>query len=231
MMIIKQFVLTLFQQNTRIVACERTKRAICIDPGEASNDLVAFIRDNDLTLQAITLTHGHLDHVGGTKALRAGFPDAEILLHQGDEELYFGLPRQPLFMGMPPQQLRSLGLEYDDPPALTRNWKHGEIYVVGDLKFKVLHCPGHTPGHVVLAEESEKKVFVGDCLFLGSIGRTDLPGGSYEQLIESINANILSLGDDFTVYSGHGPETTVGNERRDNPFLNGTYRPTRGRFI
>ena len=221
MMIVKQFILTLFQQNTRIVACERTKRAICVDPGEASNDLVAFFRDNDLTLQAITLTHGHLDHVGGTKALRAEFPDAEILLHQDDEELYFGLPRQPLFMGMPPHQLRSLGLEYDDPPALTRNWEHGEVYEVGDLKFKVFHCPGHTPGHIVLAEESEKKVFVGDCLFLGSIGRTDLPGGSTAEMLASLAARFLPLPDDMVVLPGHGPTTTVGRERATNPFLHG----------
>lgn len=230
-MIVQRFVLTLFQQNTRVIACERTMRAICIDPGEASVELAAFIRESGLELQAITLTHGHLDHVGGTKALKSEFPGAEILLHEGDEDLYYGLPRQPLFLGMQPYQIKSMGLEYDDPPKLTRNWRHGEVYNVGDLRFKVLHCPGHTPGHVVLAEESEKKVFVGDCLFLGSIGRTDLPGGSYEQLIDSINANILSLGDDFTVYSGHGPETTVGNERQNNPFLNGTYQIGRGKYI
>jgi hydroxyacylglutathione hydrolase len=230
-MIIQPFVLTLFQQNTRVVACERTGRAICIDPGEESSELADFIRENDLELQAVVLTHGHLDHVGGTRALKEAFPAAEVILHQGDEELYFGLPRQPLLMGMQPHQLKAMGLEYDEPPPVTRHWRHGEFYEVGDLRFSVRHCPGHTPGHVVLAEESERKVFVGDCLFLGSIGRTDLPGGSYEQLIESIETNILSLGDDFTVYSGHGPETTVGNERVNNPFLNGTYHPGRERYL
>jgi len=124
-----------------------------------------------------------------------------------------------------------MGLEYDDPPRLTRNWQHGEIYEVGNLRFKILHCPGHTRGHVVLAEEANKKVFVGDVLFLGSIGRTDLPGGNYDQLIESINTNILPLGDDFTVYSGHGPETTVGHERTTNPFLTGAYQISRGKYI
>jgi glyoxylase-like metal-dependent hydrolase (beta-lactamase superfamily II) len=114
---------------------------------------------------------------------------------------------------------------------LTRNWQHGEIYEVGNLRFKILHCPGHTRGHVVLAEEANKKVFVGDVLFLGSIGRTDLPGGNYDQLIESINTNILPLGDDFTVYSGHGPETTVGHERATNPFLTGAYQISRGKYI
>jgi hydroxyacylglutathione hydrolase len=230
-MLIETFVLTPFQQNTRVVACERTRRAICIDPGERSDGLISFIHDNDLEMQAITLTHGHLDHIGGTADLACAFPDAEILLHKDDESLYYGLPQQALFFGVQPSQLKELGLDFEDPPKLTRNWQHLEIYEVGDLKFSVRHCPGHTPGHVVLAEVAEQKVFVGDCLFQGSIGRTDLPGGSYEQLIESIETNILSLGDDFVVYSGHGPETTVGQEKASNPFLNGGYQLSRGKFI
>ena len=230
-MIIEKFVLTPFQQNTRVVACETTRKAICIDPGERSEALIGFIRTNDLDLQAITLTHGHLDHVGGVSDLRNAFPDAEIILHKDDEDLYYALSSQPLFFGMAPAQLKAMGLDYDDPPRLTRNWMHGEVYEVGDLRFKVLHCPGHTSGHVILAEEANRKVFVGDVLFLGSIGRADLPGGNYDQLIESINNNILSLADDFTVYSGHGPETTVGRERTTNPFLTGGYQIGRGKYI
>jgi glyoxylase-like metal-dependent hydrolase (beta-lactamase superfamily II) len=230
-MIIERFVLTLFQQNTRIVACEKTRKAICIDPGEGSDELFDFITSKRLKLQAITLTHGHLDHVGGTLALHKRFPDAEVILHKDDEELYYGLPRQPLFMGMQPEQMAALGLDYEDPPRLTRNWNDGEVYELGELRLKVLHCPGHTRGHVVFAEETERVVFVGDCLFAGSIGRTDLPGGSYEQLMDSINNKIIALGDQFTVYSGHGPETTIGNEREFNPFLNGTYQISKGKYF
>jgi len=230
-MIIAKFPLTPFQQNTRVVACEETKLAICIDPGEGSDELVTFIKDSALTLQAIALTHGHLDHVGGTTALAESFPDAEILLHKDDEDLYYGLPQQPLMMGMPAAQLAALGFAYDAPPTLTRNWKHGEPYNVGELRFSIRHCPGHTRGHVVLAEETQKQVFVGDCLFQGSIGRTDLPGGDYHTLIDSINSQIMTLDDKTIVYSGHGPETTVGRERTSNPFLTGVYQPSRGRFI
>ncbi len=230
-MIVEKFVLSAFQQNTRVVACERTRSAICIDPGDAAPEISEYLNSNGLELQAITLTHGHLDHVGGVSFLYKAFPDAEILLHMDDEDLYYGLPAQPMFMGIPQSQLAALGFAYEPPPKLTRNWQHGEVYAVGELEFEVRHCPGHTRGHVVFAEKRHKKVFVGDCLFQGSVGRSDLPGGDHDQLIDSIMTNIVSLGDEFTVYSGHGPETTVGNERTTNPFLTGLYQPTRGRYI
>src|SRR6476620_11782596 len=141
---IETFVLTAFQQNTRVVSCEATKKAICIDPGEPSPAVANYIRNNDLDLQAIILTHGHLDHIGGTGALASEFPDAEILLHEEEMYLYNMLPQQPLFMGIQPHQMRGLGLEYEDAPRPTRFLQHGEIYEVGTLKFTVRHCPGHT---------------------------------------------------------------------------------------
>ncbi len=230
-MIIETFVLTPFQQNTRVVACERTRRAICIDPGEAAPEIVAYLEENGLALQAVALTHAHFDHIGGTEFLHKSFPQVEILLHEDDEAMYDALPEQPLMIGVPRHQLKILGFEYEAPPKVTRYWTHGELYALGDLRFKILHCPGHTRGHVVLAEERERRVFVGDCLFEGSIGRTDLPGGDYDQLMDSINRQILTLGDDFVVYTGHGRETTVGREKQTNPFLTGVYQMSRGRFV
>jgi len=220
---IATFVLTAFQQNTRIVSCEDTGKAICIDPGEPSPEVAAYIRDNGIELVAIIATHGHLDHVGGTAFIKAEFPDAEVLVHKDEEPLYFALPQQPLAMGIAPHQMAAMGMDYADPPEPTRNPIHGEMLEVGSLKFEFRHCPGHTLGHVVLVEHTERVVFTGDCLFSRTIGRTDLPGGDHAQLIDSIHQNLLSLDDDYVAYCGHGPETTIGAERTGNPFLNGLY--------
>lgn len=228
-MIIKTFITSPFQQNTRVVACEETRRAICIDPGDAESapEIAGFLREDNLELQAIALTHGHLDHIGGVSALHKLFPQAEIILHKDDEDFYYALARQPILMGVQPHQLKALGMDYENPPRLSRNWRDGEIYRLGNLNFKILHCPGHTRGHVVLAEDEKRKVFSGDCLFQGSIGRTDLPGGDFEQLMNSINNKILPLGNDFTVYSGHGADTTIRQEKQTNPFLTDAYQISR----
>jgi len=222
-MIIEQITVTAFQQHTRLLGCEETRRAVCVDPGEETGEIVGALERLGLELQAITLTHAHMDHVGGVAALKRARPQAEVILHEADLPLYQALPEQPALLGIPREQWRHYGFEYEPPPAIERHWLDGETYAVGRLEFKVLHCPGHTPGHVVLFEAAERKVFVGDCLFAGSVGRTDLPGGSTEQLMDSIRNKILPLGDDVTVYSGHGPETTLGRERRTNPFLTGRY--------
>jgi hydroxyacylglutathione hydrolase len=219
----KLFVQTVFQQNCRIVSCARTRKAICIDPGEPSEEVVAHINESGLDLVAICLTHGHLDHIGGTKFMHETFPDAEVLFHKHDEPLYHSLPLQPVAMGIPQHQLEVMGMKYDDPPPATRHVENGEIVEAGDLRFEIRHCPGHTPGHIVLIEHSARTVFTGDCLFSGTIGRTDLPGGDHRQLLDSIHENILTLDEDYTVACGHGPNTMVGEERIRNPFLNGLY--------
>src|SRR5205085_4860076 len=220
-MIIEELTVTPFQQQTRVVGCEETRAAICIDPGDEAERIVETLERHDLSLRAIALTHAHMDHVGGVAALKRLRPAAEIILHAADEPLYFGLPEQPAWIGIPRAQWRVLGFEYEAPPPIERHWQDGETYRVGALEFQILHCPGHTPGHVVLFAPHARKVFVGDCLFAGSIGRTDLPGGSYEQLLDSLLNKLVPLGDDVVVYSGHGPQTTIGQERRTNPFLTG----------
>lgn len=228
-MIIEEIVVTPFQQISRVVGCEETRRAVCVDPGDDAGRIVAALERHGLELQSIALTHAHMDHVGGVAALKRLRPAAEIILHEADEPLYHDLPGQPAWIGVPRARWRALGFEYEEPPAVERRWQDGETYGVGKLSFKVIHCPGHTPGHVVLFEPTRRAAFVGDCLFAGSIGRTDLPGGSYEQLMDSLLNKIATLGDDVTVYPGHGPPTTVGRERKTNPFLTGHYTP--GRYI
>jgi glyoxylase-like metal-dependent hydrolase (beta-lactamase superfamily II) len=227
-MIIEQITVTAFQQHTRVVGCPKTKRAICIDPGEASDDIVGAIDKHGFDLQAIVCTHAHLDHVGGVVALKRRKPEAKITIHAADEPMYLQLPTQPEWLGIPRSQWAQMGFDYEQPPKADEYFSDGQIYKVGELSFQVIHCPGHTPGHVVLFEAVERKVFVGDCLFAGSIGRTDLPGGSTEQLMDSLFNKILPLGDDVEVHSGHGPTTTIGNERRTNPFLTGAYSLGKG---
>jgi len=227
-MIIEEITVTSFQQHTRIVGCEKTKRAICIDPGDASEDIVSAIDKHGFELQAIACTHAHLDHIGGVAALKKRKPEAKIIIHPADEFIYDALPTQPAWIGIPRSQWAEYGFDFEQPPKVDGHFSDGQIYKVGELSFKIIHCPGHTPGHVVLFEPTEGKVFVGDCLFAGSIGRTDLPGGSAEQLMDSLFNKILPLGDDVKVYSGHGPTTTIGQERLTNPFLTGGYSIGKG---
>ena len=227
-MIIEQITVTAFQQHTRVVGCEKTRKAICIDPGDDSESIGRAIDRHGFELQAIAVTHAHMDHVGGVAALKKLRPEAKIIIHQADEFIYDQLPQQPEWIGIPRSEWPALGFAYEQPPRIDEYWSDGQSYSVGELEFKVIHCPGHTPGHVVLFNEKERKVFVGDVLFAGSVGRTDLPGGSMEQLLDSIMNKLLPLGDDVEVYSGHGEVTTIGQERLTNPFLTGLYSIGKG---
>ena len=174
-MIIEQITVTAFEQHTRVVGCEKTRQAICIDPGDDSESIGGAIDKHGFRLQAIACTHAHMDHVGGVAALKRLKPDAKIIIHPADEFIYDQLPQQPEWIGIPRSQWSVLGFDYEQPPKVDEYWSDGQSYKVGELEFKVIHCPGHTPGHVVLFNEKEKKVFVGDVLFAGSVGRTDLP--------------------------------------------------------
>jgi glyoxylase-like metal-dependent hydrolase (beta-lactamase superfamily II) len=229
-MIIEQITVTAFQQHTRILGCEQTKRAICIDPGDDSSAIVEAIDKHGFELQAIAVTHAHLDHIGGVTALKKRKPAATIMIHKADEFIYEALPEQAAWIGIPRAQWPAFGFDFEAPPRVDGYWEDGQTYSVGELEFKIIHCPGHTPGHVVLFEPTERKVFVGDVLFAGSIGRTDLPGGSAGQLMDSIMNKLLPLGDDVEVYSGHGPVTTIGQEKKTNPFLTGAYKSGSGRL-
>jgi glyoxylase-like metal-dependent hydrolase (beta-lactamase superfamily II) len=222
-MIIEQITVTAFQQHTRVIGCETTRQAICIDPGDDSEEIVNAIDRHGFELQAIACTHAHLDHIGGVAGLKKRKPEAKVIIHPADEPIYQQLPNQPAWLGIPKSQWSEFGFDFEAPPQVDEHWSDGQTYQVGELTFQVIHCPGHTPGHVVLFESAERKVFVGDCLFAGSIGRTDLPGGSTEQLMDSLFNKILPLGDDVEVYSGHGPVTTIGKEKKTNPFLTGAY--------
>lgn len=229
-MIIEEITVTAFQQHTRVIGCESTKQAICIDPGDDSETIAAAIDKHGFNLQAIVVTHAHLDHIGGVTALKTLKPDAAILMHKADEFIYQALPEQAAWIGIPRDQWAAFGFDFATPPPVDKYFEDGQIYQVGTIEFQVIHCPGHTPGHIVLFATKERKVFVGDVLFAGSVGRTDLPGGSTEQLMNSIMNKLLPLGDDVEVYSGHGPVTTIGKERTTNPFLTGLYELGPGRL-
>ena len=229
-MIIETVTVTAFQQHTRILGCEKTKRALCIDPGDDSEEIVRAIDKHGLELEVIAVTHAHLDHVGGVTALKRLRPNARIMMHRADEFIYEALPEQPAWIGIPRSQWSAMRMTFEPPPKVDEYFEDDGKLRVGELEFQVLHCPGHTPGHVVLFAPGERKVFVGDVLFAGSVGRTDLPGGSTEQLMASIHDKLLPLGDDVEVFSGHGPVTTIGEERMNNPFLTGVYELGGGRF-
>lgn len=204
---------TPFEQNCTIFWCEETRRAAVIDPGGDIDRILAALEREGLTLERILVTHGHIDHAGGVAALaaRTGVPVEGP--HEEDRFWITGMPQQSRMFGFP-------GVESFEPD---RWLKAGDTVRFGNVELDVLHCPGHTPGHVVFYNAPGRIAQVGDVLFQGSIGRTDFPRGDYDTLIRSIREVLFPLGDDVTFIPGHGPASTFGEERRYNPFLSGRY--------
>jgi glyoxylase-like metal-dependent hydrolase (beta-lactamase superfamily II) len=198
------------QCNCSIIGDETTREAMVIDPGDDIEDVLAVVREYKLEVKQIVITHAHIDHVGGAMKLRA-LTGAPILLNQNDYALLKMLDVQASWLGMAaPGEV-----------AVEASIADGETLHAGSLSANVLHTPGHTEGSVCLYFPAEKLLIAGDTLFAGSIGRTDLPGGSFEKIMRSLHDRVLTLPDDTLVIPGHGPCTTIGEEREENPFLVG----------
>lgn len=201
---------TSYQQNCSLVWCEKTNQAALIDPGGDVDRLLAMVKQQGVVVKQLLLTHGHLDHVGGAKQLAERLKLPIIGPHKADQFWLDGLPQQSERFGFP-----------NTPAFQPDQWlEEGDQINIGEQTLQVIHCPGHTPGHVVFHQPESQLTFVGDVLFQGSIGRTDFPQGDYDTLISSIREKLLPLGDEVTFIPGHGPISTLGHERRFNPFLN-----------
>src|SRR5579862_8422297 len=196
------------QCNCSVIGDEGTREAMVIDPGADINDVLALVRKHGLIVKQIVITHAHIDHVGGAMKLRQ-ITGAPILLNQNDYALLKMLDAQAAWIGM-----RDPGKVEIDHSITT-----GATVTAGSLTADILHTPGHTEGSICLYFPAENKLIAGDTLFAGSIGRTDLPGGSFEKIIRSLHGQVLALPDETVVVPGHGPLTTIGTERESNPFL------------
>ena len=209
---LKSFTFNQFYENTFIVS-DSTNDCIIIDPGCYSNDekniLKKYIEDNNLNPVKLINTHCHIDHILGNKFVAKTW-DLNLETHQNDIELLENSAEIARLYGF---------IDYEKSPSTTQFLNEGDIVEFGNSKLKTLYTPGHAPGHISLYSKEEKFIISGDVLFKSSIGRTDLPGGDFNVLIESIKTKILCLDDDTVVYCGHGPATTVGYERANNPFL------------
>ncbi len=204
---------TAFEQNCSLIWCDETMEGAVVDPGGDLDRIFQIVKAEGVTLKKILLTHAHIDHAGGTASLSQQQSLPIIGPHQGDDYWIQSLPQQALMFGFPSAE-----------PFNPDQWlQDGESVQVGNLTLSVLHCPGHTPGHVVFFEPNSALAMVGDVLFKGSIGRTDFPGGDHGTLIESIKSKLFPLGDDVKFIPGHGPMSTFGEEKRSNPFVGGRW--------
>jgi len=198
-----------FASNCYIVGSESNKEGIIIDPGDEAKKILKKVSDLGLDIKLIVLTHGHIDHVGALKEVKE-VTGAEVAIHADDVQSLSGGTGFLVSLLVP-------GLSYPKPPPPDRLLKDGDSLDIGNMHFEVLHTPGHTPGGICFLGGGV--VFSGDTLFNYGIGRTDLPGGNYHQLLNSIRTKLMVLSDDTIVYPGHGPATTIGAERQGNPFL------------
>ncbi len=201
---------TPFQQNCTLLWCDKTKKAAVVDPGGDLDRIQQAITQSGVAVEKIILTHGHIDHAGGAAELREALGVPVEGPHEADDFLLQRLAEQG----------RNYGFEAR--PVTPDRWlNEGDTVTVGDLTLNVLHCPGHSPGSVVLFSATQRFALVGDVLFQGSVGRVDLPGGDGKALIRSIKDKLLPLGDDIAFICGHGPTSTIGQERQTNPYLQG----------
>ena len=199
-----------FQENCYLVVDEKSNRAVIVDPGGEGDRLIAAIEESGAELEAVWVTHAHVDHVGSIASVKERW-NVPVYLHPLDRRLYEAAARQAEVYGIP----------FEEPPPPDREFSDGQQLKVGDAEMTVMHAPGHAPGHVVI--HGNGIAFVGDCLFAGSIGRTDLPFSNPPQLAATLE-KIATLPPETVVYPGHGVETTIGEEKQSNPFLNGSAR-------
>ncbi|QEH45395.1 MBL fold metallo-hydrolase [Aggregatibacter actinomycetemcomitans] len=201
---------TAFQQNCSLIWDDK-KNAAIIDPGGEADKLIKRIEELGLNLQAILLTHGHLDHVGAAEKVKQQFNVPILGSNSKDDYWFKGLP----------QQSEKFGMLFEVATFEPDRWldKEGEILTIGDFTFEVLHLPGHTPGHIGFIEHQKRVAFTGDVLFKSGIGRTDFPGGSYDEIIASIREKLYRLDDDMIIVPGHGPYTTIDIEKQTNPYV------------
>jgi glyoxylase-like metal-dependent hydrolase (beta-lactamase superfamily II) len=209
MLVVKTYTLGMFQVHNYLLVDTDTREAVLIDTGKNPQAVLDTLAQEDLDLTLILYTHTHIDHVEGHHVIRQAYPDVPAWMHAEDQFWIDALPMQAEMFQMKPPP----------PPIITGFVTPGQVFELTNCTFEARFCPGHTPGGISYYVKEGPFVFTGDSLFAGSIGRTDFPRGDFDTLMDSINTQLLTLPDDTWVYSGHGPVTTIGDERRQNPYI------------